>query len=93
VSANGADKAACYNRDMTAKVLRDVMQRVETWPEEAQEQLAALALEIDAELARGIYEATREELRAIDEALAEIDRGDVASEEEVEAVFGKFRPA
>jgi len=76
---------------MTAKVLKEVMQRVETWPEEAQEQLAELALEIDAELAGGVHQATQEELRAIDEALGEIDRGDVASEEEAAAVFAKFR--
>ncbi|HXQ68162.1 MAG TPA: hypothetical protein VN980_16440 [Alphaproteobacteria bacterium] len=68
------------------------MQRVETWPEEAQEQLAELALEIDAELARDVYQASQEELRAIDEALDEIDQGEVASEEEVAAVFAKFRP-
>jgi len=77
---------------MTAKVLKEVMQRVETWPEEAQEQLAELALEIDAELARDVYQASQEELRAIDEALDEIDQGEVASEEEVAAVFAKFRP-
>ena len=88
----GASGPACYNSDMTAKPLKEVMQRVETWPEEAQEQLAELALEIDAELARGDYRATEEELRTIDEALGEIDRGEVASEEEVAAVFAKFRP-
>ena len=87
----GANGQVCYNSEMTAKALKEVMQRVETWPEEAQEQLAELALEIDAELAGGVYHATQEELRAIDEALKEIDRGEVASEEEVAAVFAKFR--
>jgi len=87
--ARGASGPVYYNCSMTAKVLKEVMQRVETWPEEAQEQLA---LETDAELARGVYQATQEELRAIDEALGEIDRGEVASEEEVAAVFAKFRP-
>jgi len=28
---------------MTAKLLKDAMERVETWPEEAQEELAAIA--------------------------------------------------
>jgi hypothetical protein len=88
----GASQPVCYDSNMTAKALKEAMQRVETWPEEAQEQLAELALEIDAELARGIYQATQEELRAVDEALGEIDRGEVASEEEVAAVFAKFRP-
>jgi hypothetical protein len=33
---------------MTAKKLKDVLQRVEAWPEAAQVELAELALEIDA---------------------------------------------
>jgi len=40
---------------MTAKALKDVLQRVEAWPEEAQEELAAIAREIDAQLAGGVY--------------------------------------
>jgi hypothetical protein len=33
------------------------------------------------------YHATPEEFRAIDEALAAVARGEIASDEEVEAVF------
>jgi hypothetical protein len=65
------------------------LQRVENWPEEAQEQLAAIARGIDAQLARGVYHATVEELEALDEA----ERSGVASEEEVEAAFRTFRHA
>jgi len=78
---------------MTAKALKDVMERVEAWPEEAQQELAEIALEIDADLAAGTYQATAEELGAIDQALEEIERGEVATDEEVEAVFAKFRGA
>ncbi|MGO9005035.1 MAG: hypothetical protein ACLQIQ_21645 [Beijerinckiaceae bacterium] len=74
---------------MTAKALKDVLQRVEAWPEEAQEQLAEIAREIDAQLAGGVYRATAEELEALDEA----ERSGVASEAEVEAAFRTFRPA
>ena len=74
---------------MTAKALKDVLQRVETWPEEAQEQLAEIAREIDAQLAGGVYHATAEELKALDEA----EGSGVASETEVEAAFRTFRPA
>ena len=35
---------------MKAKILKDVLERVETWPEEAQTELAQIALEIDAGL-------------------------------------------
>jgi predicted transcriptional regulator len=37
------------------------------------------------------YHATPEELQAIDEGLEAIRRGEIATEEEVEAVFAKFR--
>jgi predicted transcriptional regulator len=41
----------------------------------------------------GVHHATPEELAAIDEALAAVARGEIASEEEVEAVFAKYRRA
>jgi hypothetical protein len=74
---------------MTAKVLKEVLERVETWPEEAQVELAEIAREIDAQLAGGVYHATAAELAALDEA----ERSGVASEAEVEAAFRTFRPA
>jgi hypothetical protein len=72
---------------MTAKALQEVLQRVESWPEQAQEDLAQIAREIDAQLAGRAYHATAEELAALDEA----ERSGVASEEEVEAAFKSFR--
>jgi hypothetical protein len=72
---------------MTAKALQEVLQRVEAWPEEAQEDLAQIAREIDAQLAGRAYHATPEELAELDEA----DRSGLASEEEVEAAFKSFR--
>jgi hypothetical protein len=38
-----------------------------------------------------VYHASPEELKLIDEALAAIARGEIASDEEVEAVFAKYR--
>jgi len=38
-----------------------------------------------------LYHASPEELRAIDEALAAVARGEIAGDEEVEAVFAKYR--
>ena len=37
------------------------------------------------------FEPTPEELRDIDEAIAAVRRGEIASKEEVEAVFAKYR--
>lgn len=70
--------------------LRKVLTRAETWSEQDQEELAQVALEIEARR-HGLYHATPEELKAIDEALAEVARGEIASDEEVEAVFAKYR--
>ena len=72
--------------------LKNVLARAQAWSEQDQEELAQVALEIEARR-HGLYHATPEELRAIDEALAEVERGEIATDEEVEAVFAKYRSA
>jgi predicted transcriptional regulator len=78
---------------MTAKALADAMKRVETWPEEAQEELAGIALEIDAALKGGAYQATPDELAGIDRGLRAVEQGWFGAPEDVAAVFAKHRPA
>ena len=75
---------------MKTKELTAILERVESWPEAAQRQLAEIALEIEQDLS-GEYRATPEELAAIDEGIAAADRGEFATEEEVEAILAKFR--
>jgi hypothetical protein len=70
---------------MTSTTL-DILHRIETWPQEDQQELAELAREIEARRT-GVYRATQEELRALDEA----ERSGTASEEEAEAAFKRFR--
>ncbi len=70
--------------------LRSVLARAENWSEQDQEELAQVALEIEARR-HGLYQACPEELKAIDEALAAVARGEIASDQEVEAVFAKYR--
>ena len=72
---------------MTKEQVKAVLDRVLTWPRERQEELAEIALEIEAELGDRVYHATPEELQAVDEA----DRSGIATEEEVEAAFKTFR--
>ncbi|HEV2335846.1 MAG TPA: hypothetical protein VGS13_10145 [Stellaceae bacterium] len=74
---------------MTKDQVKTVLDRVPSWPEERQQELVELALEIEAELSGGAYHATPDELQAIDEGLAD----DAASEAEVEAAFASFRRA
>jgi hypothetical protein len=76
---------------MTQRV-KDILGRVESWPQEDQEELAELARDIEARR-NGVYHATPQELAAIDDALHEVARGDVASTEAVNAAFAKFRGA
>lgn len=47
----------------------EVLQRGGFWPQEAQEELAEIALEIDARLQGGAYHATPDELAGIDRGL------------------------
>jgi hypothetical protein len=79
-------------RTMTTD-LKNLLQRVQTWPEEAQDELVAVANQIESELRGQSYLASREELRIIDAAMASIDGGEVATDAEIKAAFAKFRSA
>ena len=72
--------------------VKQVLSRVAHWPEDDQDELAQIALEIEARR-HGVYRTTREELQAIDEALAALADGDIASDAAVESVFAKYRRA
>ena len=74
---------------MTAKALKEAMARVESWPEEAQEELAEIAFEIDAGLKDGRYRATQEELAGIDRGLKAAREGRFATAEEVAEMLAK----
>lgn len=77
---------------MTAKVLSEVLKRVETWPEVAQEELAGIALEIDAALNGEVYHPTPDELAGIDRGVQAADQGRFAAPEDVRALFARHRP-
>jgi len=66
--------------------LKSVLDRVANWPDERQQELAEIALAIEAEMSNRPYQATSDELQAIDEGLA----GGTASEEEINTAYAKF---
>ena len=72
------------------RALKELIERAEAWPESAQAELVEIAREIEVGLA-GDYEASEEDLRAIDEARAAARRGAIAKDEAVEALLAKFR--
>jgi hypothetical protein len=74
---------------MNAK-LKDIIDRAETWPPEAQEELAQIALEIEAQIKEG-YPLTSEDLEAIDRGLDDPRHGRLATEEQVAAVLNQYR--
>ena len=74
---------------MTKDQVRAALERVPIWPEDRQQELAEVALKMEAERAGTGYDATPDELAAIDEGLT----AEAASDEEVKAAFALFRRA
>ena len=70
-------------------ILKQMLPTIENWPAEDQEALAEAAREIEAERT-GVYAMTPEEAAAVDEGLAQADRGEFASEEEVAALWKRY---
>jgi hypothetical protein len=67
---------------------KKLLERVASWPEEDVAELEEAAREIETRRS-GLYHATADELKAIDDA----DHSGVATEEEVKAAFRAFRQA
>jgi len=67
---------------MTAKALRDVLDRVATWPQEDQEALAEYARELEARRT-GVYRLTDAERAAIQKAR----QGEYVPDEEMDAYW------
>ena len=79
------DRRRHYSQNMN-QMAKDILRRVETWPEEDQEELAELAREIEARRT-GVYVLDEDEEAAIREALAQLYRGEGVSEEEMDAFW------
>jgi len=72
------------------KALEQAIEKVKKLPKERQEY-AAEVLEQIAGAGDGVYILTEEERRLVREGLDELDRGEAATQEEVRAVFDKYR--
>lgn len=69
--------------------LKQLLEVAESWSEADQEDLIAYAREIEARRS-GIYTLSDDERAAIEEGLAQADRGEFASAEEVAALFKRY---
>ncbi len=70
---------------MVTKVLKDVIQHAETWPEEDQAELVEYAREIEARRS-GVYAMTDDERVAVQEARG----GGFVPDHEMEAFWKRF---
>ena len=75
---------------MTKQQIEEILNRVRTWPLERQEDAAAILLRME-EQGTQVYELTEEEQADIEAGLKEAERGEFATDEEVEAVFSRYR--
>jgi len=69
--------------------LKEILERLANWPKEDQEELALFALEIEVRR-HGSYQASADELYALDMALEAVANGQIATDEEVTKLVSKF---
>ena len=72
------------------KALEQAIEKVKALSAERQEHAAEL-LELIASGSDAVYQLSENERRLVREGLAELERGDIATEAEVRAVFDKYR--
>jgi hypothetical protein len=72
--------------------LKDVLDRARHWPTSAQEELVRAAMIIERNQDAN-FDLTADDWKIIDERIAGAAAGDIATDAEVETVFGKYRLA
>jgi len=75
---------------MTAKKLKELMDRVEHWPPEAQEEALASLETIEEEFV-GVRELSDEDRTALERSAEDVRKGRFANEEQVREVFDRHR--
>jgi predicted transcriptional regulator len=75
---------------MTKDQIEAIFERVKAWPLERQQDAAEMLLRMEKQDSY-VYELSDEEEADIKLALEEAARGEFATDEEVEAVFSRYR--
>jgi phage terminase large subunit-like protein len=75
---------------MTRDDIEAVLERVRTWPPARQEDAARLLLEMEAQ-GTTVYQLSKDERAAIEESREQTRRGQFATDEEVAALFERYR--
>jgi hypothetical protein len=76
---------------MKTTELKNLLERAETWPQQAQDELVQLGREIEAEIGQGRYRLSEDEREGVERGLAAMREGKFASDERVTAILGKAR--
>jgi hypothetical protein len=71
---------------------KKLLERIGSWPEEDQEELAEAVLEIEARRA-GVYRLTEAELDAVRRGLDDVSQGRFADDADISAILQKARAA
>ena len=79
----------CYSMAMTKQGLEILLERVATWPEDAQQEFVRSFAEIEKKHL-GVYRLSKEERSAVQRGLQEMREGRLASDEEVAEVFARW---
>ena len=72
------------------KTLDALMKRAASWPEEAQAELVRFMIDTEAKHF-GVFRLDDEDRARIERSLAAADRGEFATDEEVAALFRRYR--
>ena len=75
---------------MTKDQIEEIFERVRSWPVERQQDAAAMLLRME-EQGTEFYELSEEEEAEIKLALEEAERGEFATDEEMKALFDRYR--
>jgi hypothetical protein len=75
---------------MTRDDIELILEQVATWPEAAQDEFLTSINEIEAKHV-GVYQLSDQERTSVRRGLAEMRARQLASEEEVTALFDRFR--
>jgi predicted transcriptional regulator len=75
---------------MTRHEIDAVLERVRTWSDREQEEAVLLLLALE-ERRLGVYELDEDEAADVEAGLAELERGELATEEEAKALFERYR--
>ena len=75
---------------MTKEQIDSVLDRVRTWPPERQEDAVRVLLQMEA-AGTEVYVLSDEERAEVELSLEEARRGEFATDEEVAAVFNRYR--